>query len=285
MTSAGIHPVVYAFWQCFLAGSLLLFCSVSRKTVATHQLLNLNIFKYCLISGFTGIAVPNAIAFLLINKLGSGFTGIMYALPPVFTFFISILVGMNRFKMHRLFGLSIAVMACIWIMLERHQTVLVISAYWFALGLVIPVMLSIGNVYRSKARPKAMNAMPLAAGTLLSASFLLGLYGHVAGLSFVANSMSISILLLISLQGILTAATFLCSFELQKGSNPVFYSQLGSIGAVFGLLIGVLWFDEHYSISDWVGVLVLLAGLRVNNMSTLSFKRTFRKSYTTKLVR
>lgn len=285
VTALGIHPVVYAFWQSFLAGSLLLFASVSRRSVGKRPSFNRNILKYCFISGVTGIAVPNAIAFFLVNKLGSGFTGIMYALPPVFTFFLSILVGMTRFKVHKLLGLSIAVVACTWIVLERHQRMLEISAFWFALGIVIPIMLSIGNVYRAKAWPKGKSAMPLAADTLLSASFLLAVYTHFTGLSFMPDAISITMLSLISLQGLLTAATFLCSFELQKRSDPVFYSQLGSVAAVFGLLIGVLWFDERYSSSIWFGVLVLLAGLRINNLSTLSVKRTFIKSYTNKLVR
>ena len=146
VTTAGIHPVAYAFWQTFIAGSLLIAGAPRGRTQ-----LKRNIFKYCLISGLTGIAIPNGIAFFLVGKLGSGFTGIMYALPPIFTFCISIMVGIASFKAHKLFGLSLAVIACTWIILERNQLTLDVNPYWFALGVVIPVMLSIGNVYRAMA--------------------------------------------------------------------------------------------------------------------------------------
>lgn len=280
VTSAGVHPVVYAFWQTLLAGTLLL--AISLKNLAA---ITSNHVRYFFISGLTGIAVPNAIAFVLVTKIGSGFTGIMYALPPIFTFLISITMGLASFKVHKLIGLFVAVFACCWLVMQRHESMGEATTIWLLLGLVIPFMLSIGNVYRSVAWPEGIQPLTLAAGTLLAASFILHVYGNVISLSFILDNSSNLILSLILLQGFLTALTFFCSFELQKRSDPVFYSQLGSVAAVFGLLIGVLFSDERYAYSIWVGVAVLLAGLRVSNLPSfnvtgyvLSFKKLPRSN-------
>jgi drug/metabolite transporter (DMT)-like permease len=205
----------------------------------------------------------------------------MYALPPIFTFLISVGLGLTSFKVHKLVGLCVAVLACSWIVIQRHESTGQTNTVWFLLGLLIPVMLSIGNVYRSVAWPEGSKPGPLAAGTLLSASGLLGIYAMLNKVPFIAADLSWHAHSLILVQGCLTAATFLCSFELQTRSNPVFYSQLGSVAAVFGLVIGVLWFDERYSYLLWIGVLVLLTSLRVSNLPSLKWRHMlfhFKKS-------
>ena len=264
-TTDGIPPITYAFWQTFIAGSILLIFSLHEKIC-----LNKALMTYFLISGLSGIAIPNAIAFFLVTKIGAGFTGIMYALPPIFTFLISTSLGLEKLKVHKLTGLFIAVMACAWIVLQRHSEVGEGNLLWYALGIIIPIMLSIGNVYRSLAWPKGIKSMPLAAGTLLASAFSLGMFGSLNRIELAATEFSINAQLLLLTQGLLTALTYFCSFELQKRSNPVFYSQLGAVAAVFGLLIGIIWFNEVYSMQIWLGVLLVIVGLRMSNRTSFS---------------
>lgn len=78
-TSQGMPAVTYAFWQTLIAGAVLLLCSQKRRSLLERRLT-----RYFLISGLTGIAIPNVIGFYLVTKLGAGFTGIMYALPNLY---------------------------------------------------------------------------------------------------------------------------------------------------------------------------------------------------------
>ena len=123
--------------------------------------------------------------------------------------------------------------------------------------------------------------MPLAAATLLAAASSLALLATLNGTELVGPGYSFKSLGLIALQGGLTAITFWCSFELQKRSDPVFYSQLGAVAAVFGLLIGIAWFKESYSIQIWLGVLLVILGLRISNRASLrglSWSATAKRS-------
>ncbi len=259
-TAQGVPAITYAFWQTLIAGSVLLLCSAKPRAMFERRLTT-----YFLISGLTGIAIPNATAFYLVTKLGSGFTGIMYALPPIFTFLIATTMGLEKRSWAKLTGLSVAVLACAWIVLQRHSEMPQANVLWFALGLLIPAMLSIGNVYRSVAWPGDTKPMTLAAGTLLASAASLGLFAQAIGTPLVSNDFGHQFLGVIILQGLLTALTYFCAFELQKRSNPVFYSQLGAVAAVFGLIIGVVWFNEQYSLSIWLGALIVIVGLKMSN--------------------
>lgn len=263
-TAQGVPAITYAFWQTLIAGAVLLLCSGRFKALFEKRLTT-----YFLIAGLTGIAIPNAIAFYLVTKLGAGFTGIMYALPPIFTFLIATTMGLEQRSWTKLAGLSVAVSACAWIVLQRHTDMNQSGGLWFALGLLIPAALSIGNVYRSVAWPGQTTPMTLAAGTLLASAVSLGLLAGLTGTPLFSQAFGSAFLSIIILQGLLTALTYYCAFELQKRSNPVFYSQLGAVAAVFGLVIGVVWFNERYSVSIWLGALAVIVGLRMSNWKTL----------------
>ncbi len=259
-TSQGMPAVTYAFWQTLIAGAVLLLCSQKRRSLLERRLT-----RYFLISGLTGIAIPNVIGFYLVTKLGAGFTGIMYALPPIFTFLLATSIGLEKRSWIKLTGLSIAVVACAWIVLQRHSEISSPNIAWFAMGLIIPAMLSIGNVYRSVAWPDDVKPMVLASGTLLASAFTLALVASLTDTPIFPKGTGSDLIGIVVLQGLLTALTYLCAFELQRRSDPVFYSQLGAVAAVFGLLIGVFWFEEHYSVTIWLGAFLVILGLRISN--------------------
>lgn len=262
-TSLGLPAVAYAFWQTLVAGLVLLLCSGERQAILQPRLA-----RYFLVSGLTGIAVPNAIGFFLVAKLGAGYTGIMYALPPIFTFLLAWSLGLEKRNWLKITGLSVAVAACGWIVVQRHADISNANLLWFAMGLVIPVMLSLGNVYRSVAWPANTKPMILAAGTLLASALVLAPFGVVTNTDLFPSDTQPPLIGILMLQGLLTALTYLVAFELQRRSGPVFFSQLGAVAAVFGLLIGVVWFKEHYSVAIWLAVFLVILGLRISNRAT-----------------
>ncbi|MEZ5507760.1 MAG: DMT family transporter [Gammaproteobacteria bacterium] len=259
VTARGMPAASYAFWQTLIAGTVLLAFAVGSRQRFTRRLI-----PYFVISGLTGIAIPNVIAFHLVTRLGAGFTGIMYALPPLFTFLLALTMGLEKPVWNRFAGLGVAVLACSWMVVQRHAEMGDASPLWFALGLVIPLMLSIGNIYRSIAWPADAKPATLAAGTLLTSTAVLAVFAQSTGTELMPDLINTNMLAAMILQGLLTALTYLCAFQLQKRSNPVFYSQLGIVAALFGLMIGVLWFNESYSPGIWIGALIVLLGLKLS---------------------
>lgn len=88
---AGMAPLAYAFWQALGGGIVLLVCrwrhSPLRWDGATA--------RYFGISGLTAIAVPNAVAFVMVANIGSGLTATLYALPSLATYAIAVVLGME----------------------------------------------------------------------------------------------------------------------------------------------------------------------------------------------
>jgi len=260
VTAQGMPAVTYAYWQTLIAGLLLL-----ARTRSLRSMIRTPLMMYFLISGLAGIAIPNVTAFYLVTRLGTGFTGIMYALPPIFTFLMAAALGLEKSNWRRLVGLSIAVLACAWIIIQRHAEMGQSPGHWYALGLLIPVVLSVGNIYRSVAWPGTTSPMTLAAGTLLACALLLGVFAQITNTPLLSGDFSPHLMKVVLLQGLLTALAYLCSFEIQKRATPVFYSQLGTVAALFGLIIGIVGFGEQYPASIWLGVLAVVIGLRISN--------------------
>ncbi len=260
-TDAGIPPAVYAFWQTLGAGALLALLSLRHLArTANHKVL-----RYCLVTGATGVAFPNALAFFVVGKIGPGFASTLYAFPPIFTLLFALMIRLEGPNLQRAGGIALACLGCFWIVWVQLDVISVTTLHWYLLGLAVPVSLAVGNVYRSIAWPAGLPPVTLAAGMMLAASaWLLG-YIAFEGSAILPASAGSGAYGLVALQMVLTALTYLGFFELQKRSNAVFLSQMGCIAALVGLLIGKWYFDEQYAFGVWVGVLVVLAGLWLTN--------------------
>ncbi len=274
VTDAGLSPIAYAFWQTLGAGIILALLSWRHLRLRVNR----NILSYCLISGATGVAFPNALAFFIVGKIGPGFTSTLYAFPPIFTLSFALLLRMEAPNMRRMMGIALACFGCFWIVWSQLGVITTATLHWYVLGLAVPVSLAMGNVYRSIAWPQGVAPVALAAGMMLGASAWLFLMIRMEGSALLPGANTGDIVGLTSLQMLLTALTYLGFFELQKRSNPVFLSQMGCIAALVGLLIGMLYFDERYALGVWLGVLVILTGLWLTNAKTVRVRKAQQKS-------
>jgi drug/metabolite transporter (DMT)-like permease len=53
-------------------------------------------------------------------------------------------------------------------------------------------------------------------------------------------------------------------FELQRSGGVVSFSQIGYVGAVFGLLGGAVLLGERYAAATWIAASVIAAGVAVS---------------------
>jgi len=282
--SEGMPAITYAFWQSMLAGSMLwalakLTQAMEKKALATpvtHAELNKSqnqpsrshLLRYFLISGLSGVALPNVLAFMLVNKLGAGMTAILYALPPLFTLLGSSFLGQERLTRPKLSGILIAVAGCIWIVSLRYPQLDLAPLHWIAWGLVIPLSLAAGNIYRSLDWPDGASPLPLASGMLFGATLLIAGHAMLNGLSLNILHFDNKLITILGIQGLVTAATYLCFFKLQQMTGPLYVSQTGAVAAVFGLVLGNLYFNEAYPMWIWLAVLIVLFGLRQVNKAS-----------------
>ncbi len=85
-STAQVSPIAWAWLVSFGAGGcMLLVRLISRRPMATDAIH----LRYYLISALVSLVVPNLLIFSVIPRLGSGFTGVLFTLSPVFTLLLS----------------------------------------------------------------------------------------------------------------------------------------------------------------------------------------------------
>jgi drug/metabolite transporter (DMT)-like permease len=140
------------------------------------------------------------------------------------------------------------------------------SLFWVGAGLLIPVMLASGNIYRTYDWPDDAGPIELAAGSHLAAAAMLLLFmlltGQAAGVLGLASTPLLSLAQVASAAGM-----FVFFFRLQAVGGPVYLSQIGYVGAAVGLISGTLFLGERYAALTWIGALVIVVGVVMTTMA------------------
>jgi drug/metabolite transporter (DMT)-like permease len=256
-TSAGVPAMLWAFVISFGAGGVLLcvlFLRRHRVGFTPHRL------RYFFIAAAISYAIPNLLMFSAIPHLGAGYTGIMFTLSPVITLVLSMLLGVRRPNLLGVAGIVVGFVGAVTVAATRGEAGEPAELYWVIVGLLIPVSLAAGNIYRSFDWPDGTGPIELAVGSHLASAAML-----LAGLAASGGIGSFALLegipLLVLAQVVSASAMFAFFFRLQAVGGPVYLSQIGYVGAAVGLLAGTLFLGERYQLLTWFGAVIVTAGV------------------------
>jgi drug/metabolite transporter (DMT)-like permease len=260
---AGIDPFLWAAMISFVPGiCLAVFASRQQRNVPLKTLGGFGV-----ISGLFAYVIPNAMVFLAIPHIGSGLTGLMFALSPVVTAIISIVFRIRPPNTAMLAAVALGFVGAVIIVFTRQSLTLPSASHWLLLALIVPVSLAIGNVFRTARWPKGATPLQIgAASNLLAAPLLL--------LASVVNTGSLDVTSLLEhlplalTQWLVSLAMFSLFFRLQWIGGPTYLSQIGYVAAAVSLVIGAGVLGETYPVSVWIG-----AGLIIAGILTLFFER------------
>jgi drug/metabolite transporter (DMT)-like permease len=256
----GIHPALWAAIISLGAGlSMLVIASLQ-----THAKPNADGFiKFALVSGFLSYVLPNLLTFMVIPKIGSGLAAVMFALSPVATALISILLKVRPPNVQGMLGIILGLIGAMVIVFGRNSSLVADGFGWIGVALFIPIFLGIGNVYRTAAWPAGASPHALASYTNLAAvPFLITIFAFTGfDLSPLISSAGIIIL-----QVIVSTTMFLMFFQLQQIGGPTYLSQIGYVAAAVGLVVGVTLLGETYPFSVWLGAGIIASGIALTTL-------------------
>jgi drug/metabolite transporter (DMT)-like permease len=263
----GINP---ALWAAVISGGAgLIMLLVSR--LAEGPSTAAPVLRFSLVSGFISYVVPNFLTFAAIPHLGSGLVAVMFALSPVVTALLSIVLKVRPPSMLGLAGIGVGLVGAIAIIVARNSGLDGGQSAWLLLAALVPVSLGLGNVYRTLAWPRGAGPIRLAALTNLAA------VGPLLALAWALDGLDLPALLavpgLVSLQLLASSLMFLMFFRLQQEGGPTYLSQIGYVAAAVGAGIGVGVLGESYPAGVWAGVAIVAAGI---GLTTLAQLRTAR---------
>ncbi len=233
---AHLPPLAFLCWSIVGAALVLLAAAAVR-----HRLppVDGRALEYYLVSALVGVAGPNLIIVSAVPHVGAGFVALTIALPPLLTYLGALALGMERFQWTRASGV-VAALAGAGILAAHQLARPHADEYWVLLVLAGPVLLAIGNLYRTLRWPEGVSADALAPGMLVAAAVVLLAAGQLPGWSLAVPLAGGLPPVLIVVQALVFAAVFLLLFILQKTGGPVMLSLLGSVAAVVGVLIAIL---------------------------------------------
>jgi drug/metabolite transporter (DMT)-like permease len=254
---AGVPPAVWALLVSAGTG-LVLFTALLTNGAGLR--LDAHRLRYFGIVAAISYALPNLLMFSAMPHLGAGYTGIMFTLTPVITLLLSLVLGVRRPSALGVAGIAVGFAGAVLVASTRGEAGAPAALSWVLVGLVIPVSLSAGNVYRTWDWPKEAGPIELAAGSNLAAAAMLALFVASSGNAGAIGGLS-GLKLLSAAQVASAAGMFAFFFRLQAVGGPVYLSQIGYVAAAIGLLSGTLFLGERYEAATWLGALIIGAGV------------------------
>lgn len=256
-TAAGVPAMICAFVISLGAGGVLLCVLLvrgERIRLTPHKL------RYFFVTAAVSYAAPNLLMFSAIPHLGAGYTGIMFTLSPVITLVFSILLRVRRPNMLGIIGIAVGFVGAVMVAVTRGEAGQPADLFWVVMGLLIPVSLAAGNIYRTVDWPEGTGPIELAVGSHLASATLL-LAGILALFGIKAFVPLAGVPLVVVAQVASASAMFAFFFRLQAVGGPVYLSQIGYVAAAVGLFAGTIFLGEHYQLLTWVGAVIITAGV------------------------
>ncbi len=255
--AAGIPPIV---WAAVISTGGAAILGAAMPALRLRAKVDARHLRYFAVIAVISYALPNVLVYSLIPKLGSGYVAILFTLSPMFTVALSLAARLRSPSRLELVGVAIGFAGALLVATSRGEIGRSVEWFWAALGIAIPFSLALGNVYRTLAWPQCASPIWLAVGSnAISAALLIAATVVVAGPGALASLLIIPGIVAIQVAG--SALMFALFFRLQAVGGPVTLSQIGTVAAAVGVVIGTFGLGERYSPVVWSGVALIALGI------------------------
>ncbi|MDX2209031.1 MAG: DMT family transporter [Sphingopyxis sp.] len=237
---AGLSPLAFLAWS--VAGAALLLI-VPRLLGGERLPVSRRVLEYYAIAALVSLAVPNFIFFAAIPHIGASFVALAIAFPPLLTYAGAVLLGIERFDIGRAVGVGLALAGAALIAFLKLRLVAA-DMFWVIAVLLGPVLLAIGNLYRTLRWPAGAKPAELAPGMLAAAALVLIAGGLMPGQTLAVPVARPDAALLIAAQSAALALQYRLFFILQQRGGPVMLSLLGTVAAILAVPVAIIVLGE-----------------------------------------
>ena len=261
--SDGVHPVNYLFWFTFLSGIWLFAAATLRGLQPKYKRSH---WGYYLRLGLVRFTLANMILYTVQGKLPVGIMAVIMSFVPIFTYSISLIAKVEKYLWLRAAGIFVGVSGALLIVIPKSSLPDPAMAFWVLIGFGAPLLHAIAYVALSeKSRPADADSLTLSSGTLLAAALFalplaIGL-GELQAPSFPPTKGEIALLS----HSCLAAINFYAIFELIRIAGPTYMTQANFLSVGFGVMFGLLLFDESHTILVWTAIVFMLVGVALVN--------------------
>lgn len=259
-TTHGVPPLGYSFWQSVGPAIVLLIVTLIKEKKLS---LSIHHWRYYLIAGVLGIALPNTNMYFAAPHLPAGILGVIVNTVPLMMYPLALLTRQEKFQSMRFSAVVLGVIG-IALLLNIKFSVLAGVNTWSLITLFTPLLFALCALYSVYDRPANTSSLMLATGMLVMSALLLAPLMVDLHEFYPLNSLSLPNLAII-LEIILSSIGYVILFQLLKIAGAVYYSLVGGIVALTGLFWGWLLLGETISWYTAVAVaLIIIAVILVS---------------------
>jgi len=261
LLSQGLNPFIVSFVQTAGAAGLILAVLRSRGQRLPRDPAALRFYA---IAGAIAVAGSALLGNWVLARIPAGIFTVVVTLSPMFTSLFNALVERRWPSPTALAGTALGLVGVLLVLAPRAQAVEPEQALALSAALGVPVLLAIGNVYRSRRWPAGVSAPMSTAGTMLVQA--LAVLPLLAGAELQGSAAKIAAVWPLLLAMVLvTLAANVAAAALQRIADSVAYSQLGYVVALTGVIWGAVLFDERLGWSFVPAVALVFAGVILAN--------------------
>ncbi|CAM2010621.1 DMT family transporter [Acanthopleuribacter pedis] len=274
---AATHGFSPLAWAWVVSMGAVLFLGLTRLASGRPTRLRRDHVRFVVVSGVLSFVLPNLLLFSVIPHIGAGFSGLMFALSPVFTTVLSVAVGWERISKLGLVAVALGLIGAALVSWFRASDLHGPSPGWLAAALAIPVILAVGNVYRSWDWPAGAEPDQLALWSQILAAVLFTTLLLADGQTqntvlFAAHPVPVL------MQAAAAGLMFPLLFRLQQVGGPILLSQIGYVAAGVGLVLATVVLGERYPAPIWIGAALLAFGLALTTLERTKLPVRLRKA-------
>lgn len=259
---AGVAPLGYALWQVIGAAVVLLlahFLKRERLHIRPQHLF------FWGVTGLLGVAAPISSMYIAIGHIPAGMMAIVAASVPLFTYALTGALRLERFSWYRIIGLSLGFAGAALLLAARAGLPGGGITLWIGVAFLMPFFYAVGTTYTARSRPAGSPTLPLTVGMLVFAAAGLLPIVIVTGNFYVPTYQVGPAELAIAGQIVVASLGYILFFKLIQIAGPTYFSQVGYLVTVSGLLYAMLLLGERYSLWVWAGAAVLMTGVALVN--------------------
>lgn len=263
----GVPPLGYSFWQS-LGPALVLLFFLSFRARDREIIFNKALLKFALLTGFVGIALPNSIMYFGSAHLPSSIVAILVNTAPLFIYPLALIFKRETFMWQRFRWVILGFIGLLilnFVKSDIHQTRFV----WGLIVLIAPFCFALCVVLIEPLRPQGFDALKCAVVMLMASSILL-MPAVLASHSFYALDFHQAADYWILVEIALSSLGYVIFFRLLSLAGPVYYSLVGGVIAITGVILGMLVFKETLLLKEVIGLLLIvcaIAGLSIHEQS------------------
>ena len=254
---AGAAPLAFLSVALLVSGGLLWLLSLAKGQAVT---VRGRVLEYGLVVGLLFV-LPNVVGFLAVRHVGAGFLSLTFLFPLLFTYFLALLLGIERYVFLQALGVLVGLGGGAFLALSK-VSLGDAPLGWILLTMTGPIIIATGNLYRTMRWPAGVAPLFLASLMLVCAGLMVLPFAWLKeGMDGFINVFTgrRGVILLVQIAAFSLQYRFY--FVLQKLGGPVYLSQIGPVAAVVGGVIATLWLGEALPPNIPLSALLVALGL------------------------